>query len=64
MENHFQHLTETQHDKLLKLLPKLKELFDGTLGTWKRYSVDFRLKEDSKPIYSRPYLVKKVHKQM
>ena len=35
METQCQHLTITQRNKLLKLLQKFKELFDGTLGTWK-----------------------------
>ena len=40
----------TQRNELLKLLHKTEELFDGTLGTWKKYSVDFKLKEDVNPI--------------
>ena len=35
MENKFQHLTMTQCNELLKLLQKLEELFNGTLGTRK-----------------------------
>ena len=41
MENQCQHLTETQRDELLKLSQKTKELFDGTLGTWKTDPLDF-----------------------
>ena len=37
------HLTEEQHNKLLKLLQIFEELFDGRLGTWKTNPVDFRL---------------------
>ena len=33
MKNQCQYLTETQHNELLKLLPKSEELFDGTLST-------------------------------
>ena len=62
METQCQHLTMTQHNDLLKLLQKLEELFDGTLGTWKTDPVDFELKDDAKPVYSRPYPVPKVHK--
>ena len=43
-------LTVTQRNELLKLLHKFEELFDGTLGTWKTYPADFKLKEDAKPI--------------
>ena len=34
METQWQHMTETQHNKFLKLLHKFEELFDGKLGTW------------------------------
>ena len=43
------------------MLPKSEEFFDGTLGPWKTDTVDFELKEDEKPIFSRPYTVPKVH---
>ena len=33
MKNQCQHSTETQRNELLTLLQKIKELFDGTLGT-------------------------------
>ena len=48
MEAKWKHPTITQHNELLKLLQKSKELFDGTLVTWERYPVDFKLKEDAK----------------
>ena len=41
MENQCKHLTEVQRNRLPKLLEKLEELFDGTLGTWKTDPVDF-----------------------
>ena len=50
METQCQNLTMTQRNNLLKLLHKLEELFDGTLGTWKNDLVYFELKEDAKPI--------------
>ena len=43
MKNKCQHLTVTQRNNLLKLLQKLKELFDGKLGTWKIDPIDFKL---------------------
>ena len=39
-----QNLTVTQRNKLQNVLQKFKELFYGTLGTWKTYLVDFELK--------------------
>ena len=64
MENLCQYLTMTQRIELLKLLQKFEELFDETLGAWKIDPVDLRLKEDTKPICSRPYPVLKVPKEM
>ena len=61
METQCQHLTETQCNKLLKLLQKNEDLFDGTLGTWKTDPVESELKEDLKLICLRPYPVPKVH---
>ena len=54
METQCQHLTMTQRNDLLKLLQTFEELFDGTLGTWKIYTVEFELKEDSKSVCLRP----------
>ena len=44
METQCQHLTMTQRNELLKLLQIFKELFNGTLFTWKTDPVDFELK--------------------
>ena len=49
-----QHLTETQFNELLKILQKIEELSDGTLGTCKTDPEDSKIKEDAKPIWSRP----------
>ena len=64
MNNKYQDLTETQHNKLPKLLQNPEELFDGTFGTWKTFPVDIKLKEDAKPICSRPYLSPNIRKGM
>ena len=61
MKNKCQHLTETQRNELLKLFQKYGELFHGTFGTCKTYSVDSKLKEDMNPICSITYTVPKVH---
>ena len=50
METQCQHRTVTQRNELLKLLQKFEYLFDGTLGTWKTAPVDFKLKDNVKPI--------------
>ena len=39
-------------------------MFDGTLGMWKTTPVDLELKDDAKPVWSRPYPVPKVQKTM
>ena len=54
----------TQRNELLKQLQKFEELFDVTLGTWKKDSVELDFKEYTKPIFSRPYTVPKLHKEM
>ena len=60
MKTQFQNLTEYQQKYLLNLLQKNEELFDGTLGTWGKYPVCFKLKENFKPICSQPYPVLKI----
>ena len=64
MKNQCLKLIETQHNKLLKLLQKIEELFYETLGTWKTDPVDFELKEYAKTVCSRPYHLPKLHKEM
>ena len=45
MEIQCQHLTTPQRNELLKLLQKLGDFFNGTLGTWKTDPVYFELKK-------------------
>ena len=47
-----------------KLLQNFEELFNRTLGTCKTDPVDFKLKEDVKPIYSRTYPVPTLHEEI
>ena len=61
MKNQFQNLTEKQCYWLLKLLQKSEELFVGTFGAWKTDPVEFELKYNANIIYSKPYLLPKVH---
>ena len=63
METQCLNLTKTQCNDLLKLLQKIEDLSDGTLGTRKTDLVDFELKEGAKPVCSRPYPVPKVHEE-
>ena len=53
-----------QCNLLPKLLQRVQELFGGTLGTWRKYPLNFKPKEDAKPMCSRPYPVLKVHEVM
>ena len=64
MKNQCRILTMIHRIELLKLLQKSEELFNGTLGTWKKYPVYFELKEDVNPICSRTYPVPKVYEEM
>jgi hypothetical protein len=49
--------------KLLELLIEFEELFDGTLGGWKRKPISFQLKEGTKSYHCRPFPVPRVHKE-
>jgi len=52
------HLTQSERDKLLKLLQKFEHLFDGTLGTWKTEPIDLELKDPNVKLYhAKPYPV-------
>ena len=64
LKNQWKILTKTQHYELLKLFKKNEEIFNGTLVTWKIYSVEFELKEYLKPVCSRQYLLPKVQREM
>ena len=44
METQCKHLTMTQRNDLFKILQNVEEFFDGALGTWKIYLVEFKLK--------------------
>ena len=55
------HLTEDKQQRLLTLLDKCKDLFDGTLGKWNHEPIDLELKPDAKPYHARPYPVPRCH---
>ena len=44
-----------------RIITEIQRVFYGTLGTRIKDLVDFELKEDVKPICSRPYSVPKLH---
>ena len=64
METQCQHLTMTQRNEFLKLFQNFKELFNGTLVTYKTDTLDFGFKEDVKPMCLLPYPVPEVHEQI
>ena len=64
MKNHWQNLKEDQNKDLPNLLQKFKQLFNGTLGTWKTDPVYFELKENYKLICSRLYPVPNLHEEI
>ncbi len=60
---HCTHLSIPDQEKLLKLLTKFEDLFDGTLGDWDAELVSLKLKEGAKPYHSRPFPTQKAHKE-
>ena len=61
MKYQFQHLMEDQQKYLIGLLQRIEDVF-----LWNsRYVVNgskiFKLKENTKPVCLRPYLVPKIH---
>ena len=57
------HLSKEKQEKLLKLLNKHKTLFDGSLGEWKKESLNIEVKEGAKPYHARAYPIPKIHEQ-
>ena len=55
------HLALQEQRKLLALLNKYADLFDGTLGKWTQEPVDLELKEGASPYHARPYPIPKCH---
>jgi hypothetical protein len=59
MKSH--HLTTSEQQKLLALLKKHEDLFDGTLGTFTGAPCDIKLKDNVEPHHARPFPVPKIH---
>jgi hypothetical protein len=55
------HLQVEQQKKLLNLLQKYEELFDGTLGKWNGTDVNIELKEGATPYHAKAYPIPKCH---
>ena len=54
-------LAEEERGKLLNLLKKFPELFDGTLGTWKNETLSIQLKPGVKPYHARSFPIPKCY---
>eukprot|EP00804_Cyclotella_cryptica_P007671 CCRYP_015255-RA/>CCRYP_015255-RA protein AED:0.41 eAED:0.49 QI:0/0/0/1/0/0/2/0/541 len=57
VDNNCPHLSLQDQNKLLELLRKYDDLFDGTLGDWNTEPVSFELKEGVKADHGRAYPV-------
>ncbi len=56
-----EHLSKEEQKKLLEVLMKYEDLFDGTLGAWTHPDYKIELKEGVKPYHARSFPVPKVH---
>jgi len=56
------HLSASERERLLSMLLKFEDLFDGTLGDWKLPPVTFELKEGATPYHGRAYPIPQIHK--
>ena len=57
------HLNEEEKSKLLVLLQRYEDLFDGTLGHWQGPDYGIELKPGVEPYHARPYPVPKAYEQ-
>jgi len=49
------HLSAEEQQKLLRLLKKYEDLFDGSLGTWNDTVIDIELRKDAQPYHAKAY---------
>ena len=47
-----------------KIITKIRSMFQWNTWHLEKYPIEFELKEDAKPICSRPYPVPKVHEKI
>ena len=64
MTKQCQHLNAEERKRLLILLRKFEDLFDGTLDMWNTTLLELGLKDDAKPVCLQHYPVTRVHKTM
>ncbi len=56
-------LNSVEQTKLLELLEKFEQLFDGTLGNWRTKPVSFQLKDGVTPYHGRAFPIPKYTKK-
>ena len=56
-----EHLSSTEKEKLLKLLCKYNNLFDGTLGKWKGSKVNLDLKSKAELYHTKAFPIPRIH---
>jgi hypothetical protein len=55
------HLEVEKQQKLLALLRKFEDLFDGTLGKWNKEPIKLELKADATPYHARTFPIFRCH---
>jgi hypothetical protein len=55
------HLEVEKQQKLLALLRKFKDLFDGTLGKWNEEPIKLELKANATPYHAIPFPIPRCH---
>ena len=55
------HSNDNEQGMLRDVLTKYEFLFGGTLGTWKKKSVDIELHPGAKSYHAKPYPVSRAH---
>ena len=61
INDNYTHLTGSQRRALLRLFQKYKQLFDGTLGTWKGIKHHIELREGATPYHGKAFPVPKAY---
>ena len=56
-------LNQVEQEKLLRVLENYKDLFDGTLGTFKTKPLKLDLKPGEMPYHAHPFQIPKIHEE-
>ena len=64
IETRCQSLIITKCNELLKIITEIRRVVQWNTWHLKKEPLDIKLNEDTKPIWSRPYPVPKVHEEM